>query len=188
MDLSKPKSNSMGNNIIHERENEMKYKEMTVWSAGENGKTKKIEFIMGCVVFIGWIILCILFFTQNMNDDKTAIMKLWEHILCGICMSGLTSIIGFVGYASITLSIGAIKRNKEITIQLYEFEEFIKLGGVPDDKIVVFSDTTGFVLCDKGYEQEYNDWQGLSQKQLYFSKFKKFYDKHKGYKSEIVLN
>jgi hypothetical protein len=165
----------------------MKYKEMKVWSAGENAKTKKIELIMGSIIFVGWIVLCILFFTQNMNDDKTVVMKLWEHILCGICMSGLTSIVGFVGYATITLSIDAIKRNKEITIQLYEFNEFMKLGGVPDNKVVVYSDTCGFVICDKENEREYHDWQGSSKKDLYFFKFKEFYEKYKGYKTEICL-
>lgn len=62
----------------------MKYKEMTVWSAGENAKTKKFEFVMGIIIFIMWIVLCFLFFTQNIHDDKTVEMKLWEHILCGV--------------------------------------------------------------------------------------------------------
>lgn len=74
----------------------MKYKEMTVWSAGENAKTKKLEFVMGIIIFIMWLVGCFAFFTQNMNDDKTIEMKLWEHILCGFFMSILTSILDYL--------------------------------------------------------------------------------------------
>ena len=74
---------------------------------------------MGVFIFLGWIGLCVLFFTQNMNDDKTIVMKLWDHILIGISFSLLTSLFGIGGYAIASLSMSAIKRNKEITIYLY---------------------------------------------------------------------
>ena len=165
----------------------MKYKEMIVWSAGENAKTKKFEFVMGIIIFIMWIVLCFLFFTQNMNDDKTVEMKLWEHILCGLCLSFLTGIIGLLGIAMAVCSKDAIKRNAEFSLQLYKFYDFMELGEVPSGKKVVFCDDCGFVLCDTENEQLYEDWQGTPRSQLYFSKFEEFYEKYQGNKSEIVI-
>lgn len=166
----------------------MKYKEMIVWSAGRNAKTKKFEFVMGIIIFVMWLVLCFLSFAQNMNGDKTIEMKLWEHILCGIFMSFITSIIGFAGYAIASLAKDAIKRNAEFSIQLYKFNDFMKLKEVPKGKKVVFCDGCGFVLCDIGKEQLYEDWQGIPSGQLYFLKFEEFYKKYKGYKREIEID
>lgn len=165
----------------------MKYKEMTVWSAGENAKTKKFEFIMGIIIFAMWIVLCFLFFTQNMSDDKSVEMKLWEHLFCGFFMSFLTSIIGLAGYAMASCAKDAIKRNAEFTLQLYKFHDFMKLKEIPPDKVVVFCDSCGFVLCDRESEKLYEDWRGIPSSRLYFFKFEEFYEKHKGNKSEIEI-
>lgn len=165
----------------------MKYKEMTVWSAGKNAKTKKVEFAMGIVIFIMWLVICVLSFTQNMNDDKTVEMKMWEHILCGVFMSLLTSIFGLIGYAIASLAKDAIKRNAEFTLYLYNFDDFMKLNGKPMGKEIVFCDRCGFVLCDRGNETLYNDWQCIPDSQLYFFKFEEFYEKYKGNKREIEI-
>lgn len=166
----------------------MKYKEMTVWSAGEKCKTKKIEFILGWFIVLCWVVLCVTFFTQNLTDDRTAIVSTGQHILMGFCLSGITSIFGIVGYAMASVSLRAIKRNKEIKVYLYDFADFIKLGEVPVGKKVVFSDTCGVVLCDEVNYAEYRDWQGLSDKDLYFFKFEEFYERYKGSKIEVVLS
>lgn len=165
----------------------MTYKEMTVWSAGENAKTKKFELVMGIIIFTMWLVLCFLFFTQNMNDDKTVEMKLWEHILCGFCMSFLTSIIGFAGYAMASLAKDAIKRNAEFSIQLYKFDDFMKLKEKPIGKKIVFCDSGGFVLCDIENERLYDDWQNTPSSQLYFFKIEEFYEKYKGNKKEVEM-
>ena len=165
----------------------MKYKEMTVWSAGENAKTKKIEFVMGIIIFIMWLVLCFLFFTQNMSDDKTVEMTLWEHLFVGFFMSFITSIIGFAGYATASLAKDAIKRNAEFSLQLYKFNDFMKLKEKPRGKIIVFCDSCGFVLCDRESEKLYEDWQEIPSSQLYFFKFEEFYEKYKGNKSEIEI-
>lgn len=165
----------------------MKYKEMTVWSAGENAKTKKFEFVMGIIIFIMWIVLCFLFFTQNINDDKTVEMKLWEHILCGLSMSILTSFMGFFGYIMAVCAKVAIKRNAEFTLYLYEFNNFMKIKEKPIGKKIVFCDRCGFVLCDMENEKLYDDWQSIPQSRLYFFKFEEFYDKYKGNKREVEI-
>lgn len=165
----------------------MKYKEMTVWSAGKNAKTKKSEFAMGIIIFMMWIVICALSFTQNMNDDKTVEMKLWEHILCGLFMTFITSIIGLAGYAMASLAKDAIKRNSEFTLQLYKFNDFMKLQEKPFGKTVVFCDSCGFVLCDMENEKLYEDWQNTPKSELYFFKFEEFYEKYKGSKREIEI-
>lgn len=165
----------------------MKYKEMTVWSAGENARKKKFEFVVGIIIFIMWIVICFLSFTQNMNDDKTVEMKLWEHILCGIFMSIITSIVGFFGYAMASLAKDAIKRNAEFTLYLYKFNDFIKLEEKPFGKTVVFCDRCGFVLCDTENEKLYEDWQNTPKSELYFFKFEEFYEKYNGNKREIEI-
>lgn len=165
----------------------MKYKEMTIWSAGENAKTKKFEFVMGIIIFIMWLVLCFLFFTQNMSDDKTVEMTLWEHIFVGFFMSFITSIVGLTGYAMASLAKDAIKRNAEFTLQLYKFNDFMKLKERPSGKKVVFCDSCGFVLCDMENEKLYEDWQGIPSSRLYFFKFEEFYEKYKGNKQEIEM-
>lgn len=165
----------------------MKYKEMTVWSAGENAKTKKFEFVMGIIIFIMWLVLCFLSFTQNMNDDKTIEMKLWEHILCGLFMSFITSIIGLFGYAMSSLAKDAIKRNAEFTLYLYKFNDFMRLNEKPMGKAIVFCDCCGVVLCDVKNEKLYSDWQDIPTSRLYFFKFEEFYEKYKGNKREVEV-
>lgn len=165
----------------------MKYKEMTVWSAGENAKTKKLEFVMGIIIFIMWLVGCFAFFTQNMNDDKTIEMKLWEHILCGFFMSILTSIFGLFGYATASLAKDAIKRNAEFTLYLYKFNDFMRLNEKPMGKAIVFCDRCGVVLCDVENEKLYNDWQDIPISRLYFFKFEEFYEKYKGNKREVEV-
>lgn len=81
----------------------------------------------------------------------------------------------------------AIKRNVEFPLQLYKFDDFMKLKEVPSGKKIVFCDSCGFVLCDKENEKLYEDWQGIPSSQLYFFKFEEFYEKYKGNKQEIEM-
>lgn len=122
-----------------------------------------------------------------MNDDKTIEMKLWEHILCGVFMSLLTSIFVLFGYGITSLTKDAIKRNAEFTLQLYKFNDFMKLKEKPIGKTIVFCDCFGVVLCDTENEKLYNDWQDIPQSRLYFFEFEEFYEKYKGNKREVEI-
>ena len=52
--------------------------------------------------------------------------------------------------------------------------------------IVVYSDTNGFVLCNKDDNILFSDWCNISDKKLYYHKFTEFYDKYDGDKQIIT--
>lgn len=152
----------------------MKYKKMIVWSGGsEKAKTAKMNAIMYSICFAMLCILHILTFICDPNDNKTA--TLGDHILLGmmfVCLLGWLTALML--YAAIN-SFKNIKKNKLISLYLYDINTFAKIGGVPEDKFILFSDESGVVLADKEYEDESRSFAFGAK---YFNQFKDYYEKH----------
>ena len=47
-----------------------------------------------------------------------------------------------------------VKTNKKIPLYLFPIEDFAKIGCIPADKFVLFSDKNGIVLAEKEYYKE----------------------------------
>ena len=154
----------------------MKYKMMKVWCCGnEKAKTVKIEAIFGC---IGCVLACVvhtMFFVCNLHDDKSIPMKLWEHLVSGIGFGAIMGLITFCLFAKTIDAFKNIKLNKIIPLYMYEINEFAKIGDIPDDKFILFSDKRGVVLALNKYNKESKiATEGVK----YFYEFEDYYNKH----------
>ena len=76
-----------------------------------------------------------------------------------------------------------IKLNKMISLYLYDIAEFAKIGSIPNDKFVLFSDESGVILAEKENE---NESRSFSFGTKYFYEFEKYYDKYTDPKEEIL--
>lgn len=162
----------------------MKYKKMIVWSGGsEKAKTTKMNMVGYSTCFIMLCILHIMTFICNPNDDKTISATLYEHILFGmmfVCLLGWLTVLML--FASIC-SFKDINKNKLIPLYLYNIEDFAKIGGIAEDKFLLFSDNNGVVLANKQYEDESKIFSFGAK---YFHEFEDYYEKHAVEKMEIV--
>ena len=147
-------------------------KTMQVWSAGEKGKEKKTELILGYVITVLWIlsIVCVFVF----SEQETIGMRLLETS----CLGFFISFLGISGPALVMTNITARRRNKLITLHMYDIKDFISLGEIPEHLFIAFIDNTGAVLCEKKFENQYNDWIGHSDSRLSYEKFVEFYQKN----------
>lgn len=160
----------------------MKFKKMMVWSCGnEKASVAKTDAILYGIAFTMFCVLHVLFFISDMGNPD---MTIWEHILCGLCFSCILGLFTYgLGYGVID-TLKHIKQNKLIPIYLYTVEEFIKLGDIPEDKFVLFSDETGTVLAEKEFEEESEYFCSGTK---YFYVFEEYYEKHAVEKAEIDL-
>ena len=149
----------------------VRFRAMKVWSAGENGKTKRREMIFGYIISVLYVVFVITFFICS--EQKSIGGRIGETLCIG-CVSG---IIGFAGPAMVKSSLVAMRRNKLIELRLYDIEDFATLGGVPDGMYTAFADSDGVVLCDTKYKGQYQDWIGYGTNVSY-SDFEKYYEKH----------
>lgn len=162
----------------------MNYKKMVVWSCGnETAKTEKINMIGYILCFILLCILHVIAFVCNPNDDKSIHVTIREHLSYGImllCLVGwLTALMLFM----IKDSFDNIKENKLISLYLYKIEDFVKIGEIPEDKIILFSDKRGVVLADKKHK---NESEHFSFGAKSFGEFENCYNKYAVDKLEIA--
>lgn len=154
----------------------MKYKVMKVWCCGnEKAKTAKTEAVLGCIGCVIASVAHIMFFVCNLHDDKSIPMKLWEHLASGIGFGVIMGLITFCLFAKTIDAFKSIKLNKIIPFYMYEIKEFAKMGEIPEDKFVFFSDERGVVLALKEYEKESKI---AAEGVKYFHEFEDYYDKH----------
>lgn len=161
----------------------MKYKKMTVWSGGsENAKTTKTNAIGYSICFILLCVLHVISFICNPNDDKTVPVTLGTHIMFGMMLVGLIGWLTVLMFFAAKSSFKDIKNNKLISLYLYKIEDFAKIGEIPEDKFILFSDNTGVVLADK---KDRYESMTFSSGAKYFYEFEKYYDKNAVEKMEI---
>lgn len=149
---------------------------MFVWSAGsETAKTQKINMVLYSIAFVLCCIIHVLSFTCNMHDDKNIPMELWEHLLFGIFILTLLGWLTLLMLFSIKYSYNNIKENKLIPLYLLDMEQFVRLGEIPYDMFILFSNENGVVLAMKEYE---NESRCFSFGAKYFYEFVDYYDKY----------
>ena len=167
----------MNENIMY------KYKKMIIWSAGnEKASIAKLEFILSVLASIICCGAHVLFFVANFHDDKSIPMTIWDHICCGMLFSVFMSLITLCVICSTIDTFKNIKLNKLIPIYLYEIDEFVKLGNIPEDKFVLFSDERGIVLAENKYKKES---KYCCNNIKYFHEIEDYYEKYTGEKYEL---
>ena len=161
----------------------MKYKKMIIWSGGsENAKTTKINAIGYSICFILLCILHVISFICNPYDDKTIPVTLETHIMFGMTLVCLLGWLTFLMLFAAINSFKDIKTNKLISLYLYRIKDFAKIGEIPEDKFILFSDNTGVVLADK---KDRYESMTFSSGAKYFYEFEKYCDKNAVEKTEI---
>ena len=164
----------------------MNYRELKTYSCGsKNGRWAKINAIGYGIAFILFCSLHIMFFTINLHEDKTQPMIFSEHLLAGITFSMILGWLTFLLFEMLKDTFYALKENKEITLYLYSFPEFIKLQKIPSDKFILFSDMDGIVLADKKHKKE-SKYFTFGVKSFY--EFLDYYDKHKENCTQKTIN
>ena len=162
----------------------MKYKKMTVWSGGsENAKTAKTNAILEGICFIMLCILRVTAFICNPNDNKTIHATLGDHIFFGmffIVFLGWLTVLMFFATKS---SFKDIKKNKLIPLYLYDIEDFARIGEIPEDKFILFSNENGVVLADKEFKDESRTFS-FGVKSYY--EFEEYYHKNAIEKLEVT--
>lgn len=154
----------------------IKYKEMIVWSEGKKAKRAKLEIIFQLIAFIAIIIFTaiILYIARNtigiVNNAKFKDGIMYYSFFLGllgvICLSTATTLL------EIKKLFKRIKSNKMIPLYLFDINEFIKIGKIPEDKFILFSDKTGAVLAMKKYETESKNFCNSVR---HFYEFKDYY-------------
>lgn len=156
----------------------MKYKKMMVWSTGsKSAMTEKIKIMLYSISFIMFFNLYIKTFIFNLDSISL------EYIMFGIidiCLLGL--VVALIIWR-IKKLYRSIKNNKLICIYLYKIEEFAKIGKIPEDKFVLFSDKKGIVLAEKKFKEESI---AFSHGNKNFNNFEKYYDKYAVEKNEFL--
>ena len=161
----------------------MNCKELKTYSCeSKDGREVKINAIGYGVVLILFCALQIMFFTV---EDKTQPITFSEHLLVGITFSMILGWPTFCLFETLKDTFYALKENKEITLYLYSFPEFIKLEKIPSDKFILFSDTDGIVLADKNHKKE-SKYFTLRFRSFY--EFLDYYDKHKESCTQKTIN
>lgn len=137
--------------------------------------------------------LCILHITSficNPNDDKNIPATLGEHISFGMMFVFLLGWLTVLMLFAARESFKDIKKNKLIPLYLYDIENFAKIGEIPEDKFILFSDENGVVLAEKQYKDESRTFSfGVK----YFYEFEDYYEKHsvnknQDFKEEMKMN
>lgn len=154
----------------------MNCKKMTVWSCGnEKAKTAKINAIGHSICFLLLCVFHIITFLCNPYDDKTTPVTLGDHLLFGIMFLGLIGWLTALMFYAAKDSFEHIRKNKQISLYLYKIRDFAKIGEIPNDKFILFSDESGVVLADKQYEDESRYFTSGTK---YFYEFEEYYEKH----------
>lgn len=162
----------------------MKYKKMIVWSGGsEKAKLTKINTIGYSACFIMLCVLHIGAFICNPNDNKNIPVTLGEHVLYGMMFVFLLGWLTVLMLFAAKSSFKDIKKNKLISLYLYDIENFAKIGEIPKDKFILFSNENGVVLADKKYEDESRIFSFGAK---YFHEFEDYYNKRAVEKIEVT--
>ena len=162
----------------------MKYKKMIVWSGGsKNARTTKTNAILEGICFIMLCILHVTAFICNLNDDKTIHATLGDHMFFGMFFIVLLGWLTVLMFFMTKSSFKDIKKNKLIPLYLYDIEDFARIGEIPEDKFILFSDKNGVVLADKEFEDESRTFSFGAK---YYYEFKKYYHKNAVEKLEVT--
>lgn len=160
-------------NEMEEKNMNVKHKEMTLWSSGdENAKYEKTNILIYSVVFLLVIFMHILAFISN--------------IIIGLFLLVILGWLSLLLVSTITNSLVFIKKNKLITLYLYNFSDFMKLGEVSENMVVIHISNSGAVLALKEFEEESRHFCfGYD----HFYEFEKLYnDKRVVEKREILVD
>lgn len=120
-----------------------------VWSGGsKHAKTAKINAWMSGITFLILTLLHIItivraFLIHDVDTIFTAIILLFT-------LGWITALMLF----SYLDSRSQVKTNKKIPLYLFPINDFVKIGCIPADKFVLFSDKNGIVLAEKKYSKE----------------------------------
>lgn len=120
-----------------------------VWSGGsKNAKIAKINAIMSCITFLILMLLHIITIVRAFSiHDVDAI---FTAIILLFTLGWITALMLF----SYLDSRNQVKTNKKIPLYLFPIDNFAKIGCIPADKFVLFSDKNGIVLAEKEYYKE----------------------------------
>ena len=163
----------------------MKYRKMIVWSGGnEKAMVTKWNAFLYFICFIMLCIIHIATFICNPYDDRTKEVTIGNHILFGLMVVGMFGWLTVLFLYAAIDSYKEIKKNKLISLYLYDMNNFIKIGKIPDDKFILFSSEYGTVLADKEHEDESRNFSSGAR---HFSEFEDYYEKHAVSKEEIVV-
>lgn len=120
-----------------------------VWSgSSKNAKTAKINAWMSGITFLILMLLHIVtivraFLIRDFDAIFTALILIFT-------IGWITTLMLF----SYLDSRSQVKTNKKIPLYLFPIDDFAKIGCIPADKFVLFSDKNGIVLAEKEYCKE----------------------------------
>lgn len=146
---------------------------MNVWSAGsKTAKDQKIDIVLYSIIIIIYCIGIIVCFNFDCITEALFLLLIAIWFLPLMILN-------------IKSAYNDIKENKLIPIFLFEISEFVKLGKIPDNMYVLYSDKCGVVLAMKEYE---NESKTFSSGVEYFYKFEDYYDKHAVHAMEMTTD
>ena len=152
-------------------------KEVTIWSGGnEKATTNKIYTVAYFICAVLFLVVNVMMFFVGYESSESS-KSILSSILCGFVFFGITWWIPLGLFLLSKDEYLMIGLNKQVHLYLYTLEEFVKLGEIPQDKFVLFSDKSGVVLAETKYEKETkNCCNGVK----YFHQFVDMFEKTTG--------
>lgn len=151
--------------------------EITVWSAGKNGIYAKLHLMIGIMLALVWLIILALFILECAMDTNSFFNI--RYTVLRVLLLVLTFIEPLVGLHMINLSIKAYKRNKLITIKIYNKEEYIASRN--EKQFVVYADNHGIVTCnDIASFEDWSYFKGIRKVKSYLKIYNKQYKDSRG--------
>ena len=141
-------------------------KTIIVWSGGsKNAKTAKINAVMSGITLLLLISLHIItivraFLIHDFDAIFTAIILLFT-------VGWITALMLF----SYLDSRSQVKTNKKIPLYLFPIDDFAKIGCIPENKFVLFSDKNGIVLAENKYRKESKDFAWSAKRFANFTNY-----------------
>lgn len=149
-------------------------KKLEIWTCDDENATftklKILGYIFCSMIFIFMIIMS--FFVDLTNDT---VFKF--DLVSGLIFSIITGWVPVIMILLAKKEYKMIALNKEIPLYLYKIEDFAKLGELPENKFVLFSDEHGIVLAENKYKIESKYCCGCAK---YFGQFVELYERETG--------
>ena len=126
----------------------MELRKMIVWSAGKHGK--KAIYNISIDVLI--IILVMSVQIMTLVAPQLGPIQVRINLSCAV---GVVAIICYiVSILSIKEDIWQIIHNKQINLLILTYQEFCRIGHIPQGYRIIFSDMNGVVLCEYDFMKE----------------------------------
>jgi len=147
----------------------MRYRRMRVWSAGsETGKKALREFFW----FMLFLMLCIILHICAFSLSDSNIQNILSGIAVMILLGPYTALMLFMTYEA----LNALKENKLIILDLYDYYEFTKMKDIPENQFIVFTNDFGTVL---GMKKDMKETLYFTKGFRRYYQFVKYYEKMK---------